>query len=467
MIQPLAAPGKANSEEMQVSSVEPVGESELVSRPFPGRMPEIALFAIVLKVILLFGLFPHLQASFSEDYNVGTFRDDYEMIAWNLVQGNGYRVFPDTSLTMLRTPGFVLLLALIFAVFGKSLVAVRVVNLAFSIVTAVLTRVLALKAGLSRTAATIAALIFFLHPGVTIADSQGAVESMVTLCLVASVLLGLSAMERGNWAIFVVAGLANGLALLVKSSVALVLPALFLYGMWRSRSGSARRKILIGMVTCGLVSALVLAPWVVRNYQLSGKFIPTMTVGGLVAFQGAYVIQHLNSNLESSQLLEQAADQQVVIANAMGLKQKGRFFPQFPTVGDEVAFYGELGRRAEDDYKQDPELLVQAVVHNTWAFWIWGKTRRATVFNAILTLPLLTLAGIGLRAGIKNGLEVLPFPLVPHLIFIAVARYHIPLVPFVAVLAAIPLASWFDQFARTREGCFIVRRPSEVFHGSA
>jgi len=433
---------------MQVSAVERIKDP--ANHASLGRTPAIAFLAVVVKVILLFGLLPHFQAHSPQDYNAETFRDDYEMIAWNLVQGNGYRVFPDTSLTMLRTPGFVLLLALIFVVFGKSLVAVMLVNLAFSIVTAVLTHLLARKAGLSRTAATIAALVFFLHPGVIIADSQGAVESMVTLCLVASVLLGVIAIERGKWPSFVVAGLVNGVALLVKSSVALVLPALFLYGLWRAPSGLARRKILVGMVICGLATALVATPWVVRNYRLSGEFIPTMTVSGLVAFQGAYVIKHLDPNLESSQLLEQAADEQVAIANVMGLRQKGRFFPQFPTVGDEVLFYRELGRRAEDDYKQEPKLIFQAIVHNTWAFWICGKTHRATMFNAILTLPLLILAGIGLRAGIKKGLEVLPFPLIigvfmtPHLIFIAVARYYIPLVPFVAVLAAIPLAGWFE-----------------------
>jgi hypothetical protein len=37
--------------------------------------------------------------------------------------------------------------------------------------------------------------------------------------------------------------------------------------------------------------------------------------------------------------------------------------------------------------------------------------------------------------------------MIPHLFIIAMARYYIPLVPFVAVLAAIPLANWFERFA--------------------
>src|SRR5438309_1870766 len=79
-----------------------------------------------------------------------------------------------------------------------------------------------------------AALVFFFHPGVVIAESRGGPESMLTLCLVASVLLAVIAMERQTWPSFVVAGVVNGLALLVKSSVAPVLPVLFLCRMWQT-----------------------------------------------------------------------------------------------------------------------------------------------------------------------------------------------------------------------------------------
>src|SRR3954447_25037580 len=87
-----------------------------------GRLWAIAFLAVVIKAMLLFGLFPYFQAQFPRAYSAESFADGYELIAWNFVQGNGYRMYPDTSLTMLRTPGFVLLLSLIFAVFGKSLV---------------------------------------------------------------------------------------------------------------------------------------------------------------------------------------------------------------------------------------------------------------------------------------------------------------------------------------------------------
>jgi 4-amino-4-deoxy-L-arabinose transferase-like glycosyltransferase len=416
-----------------------------------GRLWAISFLAIVTKLVLLYGAFPYFQGQFPGVYSSGGFADGYDLIAWNLVQGNGYRLYPDTSLTMLRTPGFVLLLSVIFALFGKSLVAVQVVNVAFSSITAVLTHVLARKTGLSQTAGVIAALVFFFHPGILVAESRGGVECMLTLCLAASVLYALIAIERQNFGAFAIAGMLNGLAMLVKSSVAPILPALFLYSMWKMGDGFRRRKILAGMAICGFVTVLVMAPWVVRNYRLSGEFIPTMTVSGLVAFQGMYVIQHLDSHLEHFEILNRASDEQTAIANAMGLKSKGVFFLQFFRVEDEVSFYRELGNRALDNYIRDPKLILQGMAHNAWAFWAAGRTHSATMFNVILAVPLLVLSGIGLGAGLKRGLGVFPFFLTivtfmgPHLFLIAVARLSLPLVPFMAIFAAIPLTDWFER----------------------
>jgi len=267
------------------------------------------------------------------------------------------------------------------------------------------------------------------------------------------VLCAVIAIERQNLAGFAIAGMLNGLAMLVKSSVAPVLPALLLYSMWKTGDGLVRRKILAGMAICGLATVIVMTPWVVRNYRLSGEFVPTMTLDGMAVFQGSYVIKHLDSNLEYFEILNHASDEQTAIAKAMGLKSKGYFFLQFYKVEDEVSFYRELGRRGVADYRREPLLILQGIIHNAWYFWMGGRTHQATIFNVTLVLPLLALSAIGLRAGIKMGFDVFQFMLItiafmiPHLLILAEARYQLPLVPFVAILAAIPLANWIERVA--------------------
>ena len=100
------------------------------------RVAIAALSGIALKAILLFGVLPLFLETFTDAYHADLFPDDYDVIAWNLVSGDGYRLSPDTAPTIERAPGWVLVLAAVFACFGKSLLAVQILNLAFSLATA-------------------------------------------------------------------------------------------------------------------------------------------------------------------------------------------------------------------------------------------------------------------------------------------------------------------------------------------
>src|ERR1700691_2453858 len=98
----------------------------------------IFLLLLVLKALIAFALIPGLTRALGENYKSNLFPDDYDLIADNLINGHGYRVYTDTSETMLRSPGFVLVLAGIFALFGKSLLMVQVIQYLMSVVTAVI-----------------------------------------------------------------------------------------------------------------------------------------------------------------------------------------------------------------------------------------------------------------------------------------------------------------------------------------
>src|SRR5262245_34894984 len=103
---------------MHVGNVEPV----------PRRMLSlVALAALAIKAVALFVVLPGLAGL---PLNATTFPDGYDLLAASLLDGNGYRMFADTSPTMIRTPGYAVVLAGIFAVFGKSLLPVELANVA-------------------------------------------------------------------------------------------------------------------------------------------------------------------------------------------------------------------------------------------------------------------------------------------------------------------------------------------------
>jgi len=414
------------------------------------REKQIFIFIIfglvALKGLLLFAIIPSFQHSSPELYNASQFMDGYELIAQNLLEGRGYRMYPDTSETLIRTPGFVVILAGIFAIAGKSLMAVKAVNLLFSLATGWLLYKLASKLTGSWLIALIASVIYLLYPGTVIAESRGGSESVFTFSIVLFMSLFYRALDTLRYRDFALAGAALGFGLLVKSAIALALPVLFLYSVVRKRSRASLWRLACLFSTKALVAFLVLSPWVIRNYKLTGKFIPTMTQGGLAAFQGLYVVEHRSSGMQHHELLSAAAAEQERIADAMGVRVQHGFYPQFYSAIDEVRYYRALGKKAIAEYRRSPVLLLRVVLYNLWGFWFQGKTNKATVLNMALTIPFLFLVTIGMFAAMRRKLYVGPLILVvgafvaAHLPIIAVARFYIPLVPLLAVPASLPIS---------------------------
>jgi hypothetical protein len=195
-------------------------------------------------------------------------------------------------------------------------------------------------------------------------------------------------------------------------------------------------------------------PWVVRNYLVSGQFVPTMTVGGLAMFQGVHVVKNLGSGKEHWQLIDEAAADQLRVAREMNLRVRPEFFPQFYAPADEISYYDELGRRAWEELRSSPALLLRALGHNAWAFWFQGRSSRATLLNVLLTAPFLILMVLGAwrsrgahtaHAAVLSAIVAL---ILPYLLIIGMARYHVPLIPLVAIFAAVPIAELLVTAAR-------------------
>lgn len=416
----------------------------LTSRGLSGATAVLA--AVVLKVTLVFIVIPYLTpGSYSQAYVTEVFQDWHDYIPMNLVLRHGYRFFPETTETMLRTPGFVLVVAGIFSVFGHSVAAVKAFNVLFSFVTAVAIFVLGRQIVGSKRAGFIAAAIALFYPGALVADSRGGPESLLTLGIVLFVLFLYRALKTDRFKDYAIAGCALGMVLVIKSTAALFPFLLFLYlasfPINRSRLLNATKKV--GVLS--LTAALVLSPWIVRNYLLSGHLVPTMTVSGMAMFQNSYIVSHWNTGKEHYVLLDESAVEMNSIAQQMGLKFRPGYYPQFYNIEDEVKYYGHLGDLVKAYYAEDPSRLLKAALFHARGFWIQGRTAKATTLNTLLVLPFVALSLWGAYLGWQRRLVIMPLLLfavaffAAHVFIAGIARYHIPLVPLLAILVAIPL----------------------------
>ncbi len=402
----------------------------------------VFLLLLFLKAVIAFALIPGLTHALGENYKSNVFPDDYDLIADNLINGHGYRVYTNTSETMLRSPGFVLILAGIFALFGKSLLMVQVVQYLMSAVTAAIVYLISQRLFRVKLVSLFAVFLFLFHPISMLSDTRAGTDTTLTLCLTATIWLLLKAIDSQRWWVFVLSGLTLGYTMLVKATVALIFPVVFLFLILTPKFRRSLWVTFGQFVLVAITAALVMAPWVVRNYHISGRFVPTMTVTGLAIFQGEEAERNAGNGEDSKDLLIDAAGEQVRIGHEMGLRMREDFFPQFYRVQDEIAFYDELGHRGWTQYREHPVLLVRTIVHNCWAFWFQGRTYKATQINIIVMLPFILISVCGAVVAVRRQrrswilvIAVVMYVL-PHLVIIAVARYSTAVVPLMCVLAA-------------------------------
>jgi 4-amino-4-deoxy-L-arabinose transferase-like glycosyltransferase len=407
---------------------------------------------VALQAALLFAVMPRLSARLSPSYNQERAADGYDLLAANLAAGHGYRFYPDTAPTTMREPGYPLLLAGLLRLSGNRFYVVKLSNLLFALTTAWLLALLVWRMTDRRWPGFMAALLFLFHPGTLIAETRAGIEIPFGLLLVCVLLTVLRALERTHWSGYAISGLVLGVTVLFRSVPLLFPVALLAYLLVAERPRlsilAAWRNIAVMVVTM----LLVLSPWIVRNYRLTGRFLPTASVVGISAQAGEYICTHLATGRPWWLLDREAARERSHLATRLGYPFEDGYdgyYQTFYRTNDEIAFSQYLFARVASDYRSQPRLFAQVLRSNLFNFWFAGKTPSATTANVLLQVPYLLLALAGAIVGIGYGHRrvVLPTLLLVVYVFaistpiLAQARYSIPLVPALAGLGALALAA--------------------------
>jgi 4-amino-4-deoxy-L-arabinose transferase-like glycosyltransferase len=296
-----------------------------------------------------------------------------------------------------------------------------------------------------------APLLFLFHPGVLIAESRGGVEVLFTSLLMLFVLTLYRAIENNRWFDYVLSGVVLGATVLVKSTPMLFPVFLFAYLVVFERRSPILR-ICLHIAALVVAMLLVLSPWIIRNYSLTGKFIPTATVLGVSAHAGQYVKTHFPADGSWALVDRDGARERRKIAEKLGYRFKdveNAYYQDFYASADEVKFSNYLFKMVVVEYERSPMMFVEFVRSNLFNLWFRGKTRESTTLNMMVQLPYLVLAIIGAVLAARNGQIKIIAPMVLLLIYIvavyivilAQARYSVPLIPILSILAGISLVA--------------------------
>lgn len=419
-------------------------------RAFTGKSIFLIIFAAILvnAAIVLVAL-PKVSSPLTLTYSL-SFGDLYNLIASNLDQGFGYRVDPTMGETMLREPGYPLLLAGVFKVAGYGIQQARVVCVLLAFGAALMLMRLTRKITGDPMTSLAAPLLFLLYPGVLVAETRAGIEIPSIFTVMLFMLALYSAVEKGSLSRYWAAGLLLGVAVLVRSEVLLFPLFLLVYLVFASKSASERVNNTLRIAALGLGTVVVMSPWIIRNYRLVHKFVPSATVAGVAAQEGLYTCEDAAPGEPFFQAQTRAGFEREEIARKLGKPFVGPYYQLFYTPQDEFAFNQALLRHVSTESRSHPELFAGCAAKNLFFnFWFLGKRRKTTLLNMAMQVPLLGLAVGGLwvlwKRGLlrKAGIVLLYILYIPsvHAPIIAHARHSMLIVPFLAIPAAVCLVS--------------------------
>jgi 4-amino-4-deoxy-L-arabinose transferase-like glycosyltransferase len=405
------------------------------------------LLALVLRLVPVL-LAPDLPIGLDDMFQ-------YDMLARSIAAGRGYRWYAQEDLdliqryltmdvpaeydpqgvpTSFRPPGYPAFLSLIYIVAGSGegrFFAARLVQAIVGATLAPIVWALARAAGFGDRPARWAAGTIAVFPLLVLYPLALATENLYVVLLALALLLVLRAAEKRRLRDYALAGLVLGAAALTRSIVAAFVP---LVAVWLWRASGEGRSGLRGAAVVVCCCLLVATPWAVRNSLLHGR--PTWVESSLG--YDLYMGYHPSSSgtfqfgisLDLLPMLDDGA------RNAAGMEA----FWEFVT----------------SDPGRVPYLMLRK------AGYLWGLDRRALTFfyaagflghlsplllgliHVLACGPLIVLAPAAVAGLVCGPMErgkallatLVSYYTAVHMLILAEPRFHVPLLPVVAILAA-------------------------------
>ena len=355
------------------------------------------MMACIAAVHGLFGLglYPRLRSLtpfFLQD------RDFYADIAANLAAGRGYSLGPEVGNpdlgphhpTLRRMPAYPLLLAGLDRLAGPSPAALFLLQL--GLVLAACAWIYRIGARVDHPTGLLAMLLLGAYPQIIVYAPRAYSETLLVFFVCGTLYATLRFLEDGRWGHLAAAAALAGGAWLTRSTVGLWLVPVAVLLL---RSDAARgRRLKLALAAAGLF-ALLLAPWVVRNWRASDSFVPGTTWNTRSALAGLRVMtQPLGERF--SRRLDETSHLQ------MNREIERRIGP-VDSAAQEVRESAEWGRLYQEEILARPLAATQAAVRGFFRVFFLTASTPMRVIVGLFNLMLAFLATVGVAlAGDKS-----------------------------------------------------------------
>lgn len=392
---------------------------------------------------------------------------DYITIATNLATRGEFALEPGRP-TSLRPPLYPTLVAASFRLFGVgNLEPVRLIQVGMSLVLIGLTYQLAATLYDRRVGLGAAAIIAF-YPSLLGANQLILTEVSFTTLLVGGCLAMIRGLQRRSIPEVMLAGFGFGLAALTRSVLwpSFVPFTIWLVWGWRDQGG---RRWLAGAAYL-LAFLATLTPWSIRNSRLERTFQVVDSMGGRNLMMGnyeytptyrAWAAVELPGDRHWFAVLAQAQPASIKATGGQRDKIAMRYGLNYILAHPGMTLRRDL-RKFVDFWGLERELIAGAAAGH------FGSISWAGL--AVLAVVICSAYAVCLASALFGGVVHPPSELAPHLFLILVvalicgahtvtfghSRYHLPLIPLLAVYAATALVDFPTVLAQRRRPSFTI-----------
>ena len=385
----------------------------------------------------------------------------YQFAAKSLVNGEGY-VHLNGAATAFWPPGYPLLLATAYRFLGESIAVAQFMNVIFGTATVGLTYLIGRRT-LGPAPALVGAgivaffpsLIFFT--GVTLSETTFTFLSLLGIYLL--IIEAKQGQER-DLRLLIGAGLVLGLATLTRGQ-ALLLP-LVMVPFWL-RLGLTRPLIFERLVAVVLGIGLIVAPWTIRNAAELDAPVFISTNAGVDLWIGHHEgADGSGGQSAGAQLVYRhpglSSVAREVRVNSDGFRKAVAYAFTHPQEEMRLPFQKLFWL-----FYNDEEGLKWNDGHGAQSFMSGGLRQGLVAVSNIYYFAMLGMVALGVRLwySTKDAGKVLLISLVAygtavHLVFFGDPRFHAPIMPIAALLAAPALVSlWSGKEPWSRRGIVV------------
>jgi 4-amino-4-deoxy-L-arabinose transferase-like glycosyltransferase len=425
---------------------------------------------LVLAAIFLLALVPRALVAWQLDDPPALTNDAgwYDFFGQQIADGHGYSL-PDGAVTSRWPPGYPVFLGGIYKATSGSRGAARLAQAVLGAATAVLAAALARRL-LSQEVGVVTGTIVALLPSHVLYSSALMSEVLFTFLLLAAFMLGTQ--NRSRWSA-ACAGVTFGAATLVRAQGLVLVLALFAswwaLGYWRAPN--RRASALLAAVLLGAL-AFTLMPWTVRNAMRMDTAAPVATNLGLNLWIGnnpdaTGTVMDAPVAAFDAEVSALPNPQREVRFDALARNAALRYIAHHP-----AETIGRAPVKIFETYRNDRSFASWYEPPGTRYLSDRARQRIGRASDAgYLLLLVAAAAGLSMLLRARSPAAALPMGglllwTLVSVVFFGDSRYHLPLVPLLAIPAAYALVRGYDA-AFTRRSVTAVERKRGVASRSA